>query len=238
MLLVKNLQKSFAKSDLLLTSTFFASVDFIAKSKSSSVIANASANFNFAKFSMHHNFFHLMPVNYKKYYTINETIYELHIQNVKQKVNDLIDAGVPAAKIVLGVTFGGPLFNSAKFQKILNYNIICEKLTSAEIKRNYSNVSALTILAANEGQTNETIIFEGSRSIANRMRFVVERGLAGAAVITMDMDCFRGNCLLDNDTFEDFDRDVNVWSGNYSVFPLIKTVNNAIVFALNEANDS
>lgn len=229
------------QSNLLLTSTFFSSMDFLNR---------GAPKFDFFTFSKHQNFINFMPVNYDKYHSINDTMTELHILNVQQKIEDLIKMGVPASKIIMGVTFAGVLFtakanvsagirdDAITFSRIVNYNFICERLSSNETKSeiSYDTISALTTIVENEEQQKKILVFEGSQSIANRMWFVVKRGLAGAAAITINMDHFRGKCR--KNIFTDF-QIKNYFSDNISKrdnnnFKLLKTINEAITIALNQ----
>lgn len=223
-------------------------MDFLSKNK-----FRSATGFDFSAFSKHQNFVNFMPVNYDKYHSLNETLREMHISNVKQKIEDLIESGISAEKIVFGVSFGGPLFTNntdisgnandaaTTFSRIVNHNFICEKLSKNESKweKFYDVVSALTVLVKHNEEQKQIVVFEGSRSIANRIRLIVVAfNLAGVAAITMDMDNFRGNCELDKNTFNDFemvidDISFDIPKRNDTTFLLLKTINNAIVFALN-----
>lgn len=101
--LLEELKESFIHSNLLLTSTFFASMDFLSQSitsKKNNREANA-VGFDFSAFSMQHDFINFMPVNYDKYHSINDTIRELHLLNLQQKIDNLVELGVPETKIVI-----------------------------------------------------------------------------------------------------------------------------------------
>jgi len=74
--------------------------------------------------------------------------------------------------------------------------------------------------------------------VANQMRFMVRRNLAGTVAVTIDRDDFSGNCPLESDTFEDFLTDEGVSldfpERNETTFPLLRTINEAITVSLDE----
>ena len=234
------------QSSLLLTSTFFASADFLSQSSDVTKDKNKDANdddggggaavaeFEFNRFSKHQDFLIFMPVNYDKYHSINDTIKELHILNVEQKIDNLIGFGVPEEKIVLGITFGGPLFTKKSstafdgahvvlFSRIVNYNFICEKLlpsTNDHTKWQtfYDSDSALNIAysyivggvdikSSNTEEKQQIIVFGDGRSVANRVWLLMSKKLAGAAAITVDMDHYYAGAkcgIDDKNIFNDF----------------------------------
>lgn len=282
--LLEELKKRFTQSSLLLTSTFFVSTNFLSQCSdvkkdkikdandyigAVSVASAAVAEFEFNTFARPHDFLILMPVNYDKYHSINDTIKELHILNVEQKVNNLIGLGVPAEKIVFGITFGGPLFtkksptvafdaHAVLYSKIVNYNFICEKLmpsTNEQTKWQtfYDNDSALNIaydyivvgvdIKSKKEENQQIIVFADGRSVAKRVSLLMEKNLAGAAAITVDMDYYYAGekCGIDDKhIFNDFtgmtqSAVFNMTRKNETTFPFLQTINNAIVLATNIA---
>lgn len=87
---------------------------------------------------------------------------------------------------------------------------------------------------------NTFVILESSRSIANKVRFAVKRGLAGVAAVHMQFDDYLGVCAKNDDTFVDFQPAesaiLNIPQRNDSTFPLLCTINEAIDLTLDEIN--
>lgn len=69
----------------------------------------------------------------------------------------------------------------------------------------------------------KVITYDNERSIADKVRFAMEKGLAGAMVWSIDTDDFQGDCSDD----EQF---VN--------FPLMRGINKAITQALEDIKNS
>lgn len=90
---------------------------------------------------------------------------------VEMNIRKFIARGVPANKTIIGMPFKGALFNTSFFHKAISYNDICNELNEhpAQWKRSYHNAFELSRL---ENQAdNLTILFEDSRSIANKGTF-------------------------------------------------------------------
>lgn len=149
----------------------------------------------------------------------------------------------------LGVNFGGPSaiatsngnITTAKTQTIIGYNAICDILSSAESslwRKSYDNVTKLSIVERIFEANNEThiILYGRSRTIANYMKLVVERNLAGALAFTIDMDDFNGQCGIDEDTFDDFglndDAIAMIFERIGTTLPLLKTMNEALTLTV------
>lgn len=239
-LLLKNLKESFDQEDskLLLTSSFSISRKFLAN------------NFDFAALVEYLDYVHLLPIDFDTdtldKYDISTVSEELNTFSVQEKVDNLIESGVPVYKIIMGVMFGGLSFYSSlsdisqNFDKLNGYSTICETITAdgwliyyeSEIDFNYA-------LYKNEEKNEKKIIIYGkSRMIANQMRFMVRRNLAGTAAVTIDRDDFKGKCPLENYTFEDFVTDEGISldypERNETTFPLLRTINEAITVSLDE----
>lgn len=178
-----------------------------------------------------------------KGYRMNEA-YELYSKsNVENKLNELLGLGVPSSKIILSLPFSGAGFidalndtNNAKFERMYGYNVVCQMLAYRPWywEKSYDN-SNLYILRS---KSNQTVIIDSSRSIANKVRFAIKQNLAGfmAEAITLDdYDCY---CECDKDTFKDFKTvdEVNLKFPkriNHRL-PLLHTINEAIDVTLDE----
>lgn len=81
-------------------------------------------------------------------------------------------------------------------------------------------------------------VIDSSRSIANKVRFAMKRGLTGVAMDFLDFDDVFGKCGIDNDTFEDFKPIEGVTlkfpKRTDPTFLLLRTVNEAIDVTMDE----
>lgn len=246
-LLLENLKKGFVQNDtnLLLTSSFSMPIEILA------------ANFDYLTLSKHLDFVHFLPLDFDtdalRKYNTSRIRDELDVLTEQEKVDRLIESGVAANKIVMGVTFGGIGFYAAisgdqtttvlKFDQMHGYGDLCEMMTGSEAFNwmiYYEDVKKLTNAYYRNGERNEkkTVLYGESRRVADQMRFAVRRGLAGAIALTIDRDDIKGICPLKDDTFYDFISDKNITlhipERNETTFPLLRTINEAITISLDE----
>lgn len=227
---MKELKESFERVNLLLTSSFFGSKCFL---------DSVGDYLSLSKY--------LDLVYFMQMFTplIDECIEEAfngrHIMNLKQNIDGLIKLGVPSTKIVLGLHFGGPEFklidnDLSEFEKMVDYNEICDLTLSNEWKKSYDKEASLAYLT--QQNENRVIVFESTRSIANRIQPVVELNFAGIIASSIGMDDFRGECGIDDDTFDDFKPvdggNLNILTSRNVTFPLLRTVNAAITRLMKE----
>lgn len=94
-ILKKELKESFNASNMLLTSSFSAITDLMER-----------PDFNFTEQTQYLDFVHLLQIfvdeEHLKKHTVEFVLRELNVSNVQQKVDNLIELGVPASKIILG----------------------------------------------------------------------------------------------------------------------------------------
>lgn len=89
---------------------------------------------------------------------------------------------------------------------------------------------------------NETrvVSYDSARSIANKVRYAVKKGLGGVMVWSMDTDDFKGDCddSLNSDRFNDYRTEpkvkLNFPRMTGKTYPLLRTLNDAIVISLDE----
>lgn len=240
--LVKELKTSFKKYNLLLTSSFIAEN------------ANFASILNIAAMSKYLNYLHFIPkYNYietwPESYRIEDVLKHRSILNLEKSVDRLINYGVPSSKIVIGLHFLGLSFHSlfdlstksATFRKSLEFNEVCQLLLNNELVQwegFYDEESGLAI-AKRESvsygviRPTDVIIYENSRSIANKILLILSRNLAGAMAFSIDMDDLHGNCGIEEDAFADFIRGqhLNIPKGYNFTQPLLKTINYAFRLA-------
>lgn len=206
---------SFDRQNLLLTSTFIAVNKKIAENLD---IPSLSENFDRLHFLQRYNFVETWPGSYR----VEDVLKLRNMSNLEETIDGLIELGVPPAKIVLGLQFVGLSFHavldlapkSATFRRTMSYDEVCRTLSNAknaEWQKFYDDEVGLAI-AKDESKSwrgilksTNVVIYESSRSIANKIRFAVDRKLGGAMAFPIDMDDFRGNCGIEEEAFTDFE---------------------------------
>uniref|UniRef100_A0A182NGV2 GH18 domain-containing protein n=1 Tax=Anopheles dirus TaxID=7168 RepID=A0A182NGV2_9DIPT len=250
--LVRELSQVFRKNNLLLTSAIGAGKDTI------------DSAYDVKALSKYLDFLHIMCYDYNGSWDgrigPNAPLTSRDFLNVEYSIEHLLELGAPASKLVLGLPFYGRTFVSTVAQArlgdsadktgfpgpatkengFMGYNEVCE-----ELKRNPSDWQLTWDPAASEmvatksnGSMSQVVVYDSTRSIANKVRFAVRQKLAGLMVWSVDTDDFNGLCAPEEDTYRDFaDRNQVALaipppvSGKY---PLLKTISNAVVVASDE----
>lgn len=180
------------------------------------------------------------PVDYSG--SQEKTIRDLHISNMEKRINALTSMGVPSSKLVMDVYFSVfqfPRFSSTPIFKEWPFNQFCGLASNDNTSnwdRNYnSGASLVTLHNKNVSSVILEIIFQSTRSMANRAQLAMKSNLAGVAAIFINYDDFQGNCGLDEDTFDDF-KPTTKFTMNIlnRKFPLLRTINEAITATLEE----
>lgn len=229
-LLLKDMHKEFQKHNLMLTASFSAEKEILAQ------------DHYYVKMSEYLNFMHFTLLFASEKGLPNQVINQLGISAFKFLITTLIGLGVPSKKIIVGLKFGGLENNVVSRYALtdLGYDQICNELSNDEAKRWYKHFDDNEGLAIAKQMDEEIpffhriFIFENTRSIANRMRLVVEMDLGGAMAVLINSDDFNGICGMDKDTYEDFNMTENLMNfqlQNDSKFPLLQTINDAIAVA-------
>lgn len=251
--LLKDLKKSFEHRNLILTATFIAEN----KKFSQTIDVNTLSKYlDFLHFMTKFNYVETWPGSYR----VQDVMKIRSLENLKDCVDGLINLGVPADKIVIGIQFIGLSFHSildlppnlATFRRAMPFNDVCHLLTSTDQKTKwdkfYDAEFGVTI-AQDESKSwrgilnnipfirpRDVIVFESGRSIANKIKFALNRKLAGAMAGPIDMDDYRGNCGLDEDAFTDYNLGgtLNIPNHHNITQPLLKTISFAFGVALFE----
>lgn len=83
-------------------------------------------------------------------------------------------------------------------------------------------------------------VHQKSRSMAVTARLVVRRNVAGIMTFPMIFDDYLGKCPIDTDTYDDFNVadgvDLHIPTRNETNFPLMRTINEALLVAVDERN--
>lgn len=245
--LLKDLKKSFEHRNLLLTATLIVEN----KKFTNTIDVNTMAKYlDLLHFMPKYNYVETWPGSYR----VEDVMKIRGIENLKDSIDGLIDLGVPAEKIVIGIQFIGLSFHSildlspnlATFRRLMQYNEVCRVLTSTDQQTKwekfYDDEYGMTI-AKDESKSwrgilrpRDIIVYESGRSIANKIKYALNRKLAGAMAFPIDMDDYRGNCGLDEDAFIDYNLGgtLNIPNHHNITQPLLKTISFAFGVALFE----
>lgn len=225
--IAQNLTKSFKRSRLSITSwiTFRRKI---------------AENYNYAALSKHVDFMYFTQVLYD---SKSELINLRNISRLEDRINGLIELGIPSTKILMDLYFTGYQFRSngtfKKYKDNLKYNAICQlslKKGASQWEKHFDKSSRLVFLKSkNKSDEISEIIYESTRSLANRAQLAMNLNLAGVIVFPMNVDDYRGKCGIDKDTFDDFGPNVNVTLDILNrKFPLLRTINEAFLLSVNE----
>lgn len=112
--------------------------------------------------------------------------------------------------------------------------------TSSEWKSNWDVESSEAVAKVKVGNNTRVVSYDSPRSIANKVRYAVQEGLGGLMVWSIDTDDFQGDCdeALNVDRFNDFRTEpkvkLNFPKTTSKTYPLLRTLNDAVVLALDE----
>lgn len=139
-------------------------------------------------------------------------------------------------KFLLGLPFTSPEFvlnPKPFFYRTIDYNIVCDII----MRNNYTKLDkdfkpadlACIRQFESETQINSVIVFECSRSVANKMRFVVEKRMGGTMISALHEDDVDGKCGTKSNYGT-----INIPKRNKSSNTLLRTINEAFSVNLGE----
>lgn len=247
-MLIMLLKKNFNQHNLLLTSSFIAKSEHFPDILN---IASISEYLDYVHLIPKYDYIETWPGNNR----VENILKERSISTMEYSINRLINSGVSSAKIILGLEFIGLYFNSildlsvkhATFRKTIGYNEVCNLLSNdPETKwdKFFDDTTNINI-AKHESKSwhgiirrIKVLVFENSRSIANKVKIIVRHHLGGVMAFPIGMDDHDGNCGIDDDTFNDFTSFGSFDSRNTqnTTEPLLKTINYVLHVAPFEEN--
>ncbi|CAH0551736.1 unnamed protein product [Brassicogethes aeneus] len=242
-LLVKELKAAFRKHNFLLTAAFGAGKDTI------------DLAYDVEGLAVYLDYIHMMCYDYHGAWDqrtgANAPLRSADVLNVEYTINYMLKMGAPANKLVMGLPLYGRTFilpettslssskkpmlgqeaKSVGFQGpftrengFMGYNEICMELknTSSNWKQYWDSETSTPYAVADD----KFITYDNERSIAEKIRFAMEKNLAGAMVWSIDTDDFRGDCM---------EVAVNEDAINY---PLMRGINKAIINSLEDIKNT
>lgn len=138
--------------------------------------------------------------------------------------------------------FQGPYTKENGF---MGYNEICGAVQNETWQVSWDHKTSQAIAKQEVPGKADTkvkvMVYDTSRSIANKVRFGVRQELGGFMVWSVDTDDFLGKCQLDKDTYEDFGN-IEKQKSFYQIlklrvnknYPLLRTINEAATIAMEE----
>ncbi|XP_053686725.1 probable chitinase 2 [Sabethes cyaneus] len=252
--LVKELSQQFKKHNLLLTSAIGAGKDTI------------DSAYDIKTLSKYLDFLHIMCYDYNGSWNRkigpNAPLQSRDVLNVEYTIEHLMALGAPSSKIVMGLPFYGRTFvTPSKRAKIgddsddkgfagpstnengfMGYNEVCEALKENPEGWNvvWDPTASEAIATMLDGNMTKVVIYDSTRSMANKVRFAIRQNLAGLMIWSVDTDDFNGVCEPENDTFADFGDQagvkLNIPPSIQDKYKLLRTVNDAIIIATDELN--
>ncbi|XP_062550169.1 probable chitinase 2 [Armigeres subalbatus] len=252
--LVKELSQLFKRNNLLLTSAIGAGKDTI------------DAAYDIKNLSKYLDLLHIMCYDYNGSWNRkigpNAPLQSRDVLNVEFTIEHLLALGAPSNKIVMGLPFYGRTFvtesqrarigdesddkgfagPSTNENGFMGYNEICEALKANPDgwTVSWDAEASEAIATMPDGDKTKVVIYDNTRSMANKVRYAVRQNLGGLMIWSVDTDDFNGVCDPEKKTFADFgDQDkikLNIPPPVQEKYKLLRTVNDAIVVAIDELN--
>lgn len=167
--------------------------------------------------------------------------------NVENRVDFFIDEGAPVDKMILGLPFYGRTFitdnegnpgddtkDNRGFQGpyfkekgFLGFNEICRLQKIHEWEVSFDPEASQAIGKFKYDNLTKVTTYDTPRSVANKVKFMMEKNLGGVWTWFVDSDDFRGKCKPDLTTFADFPQPTKA-PRKEKDYPLLRTVNEAI----------
>jgi chitinase len=239
LLLVKELRAAFDKYNLLLTAAFGAGKDTI------------DVAYDVKGLSAYLDFIHMMCYDYHGAWDqktgANAPLRSSDVLNVEFSINYMLKLGASPKKLVMGVPLYGRTFllneaydpDSGRKPKLgavaknigfqgpftrengfMGYNEICmEVKNNSQLWHKFWDAESSTPYAVSG---NKMITYDDARSIKEKVRFAMQKDLAGIMVWSVDTDDFYGDCADVGD------------NGSFENFPLMRAINAAIETSIEE----
>lgn len=175
-------------------------------------------------------------------------------KNVESSVEFFASEGVQPSKMVIGLpfygrtfvsrnegnignpsestSFGGPYYLETGF---LGYNEICRLKKEQRLETRFDDTASQAVSKFVKDGKTQVVTYDTPRSVANKMKFVVDKNLAGAWIWFVSSDDLHGDCETDTTTFADYPSGTATdQKTRPRDFPLLRTVNEALEILMSE----
>lgn len=166
---------------------------------------------------------------------------------VDSRVEYFKSLGVPAEKIILGIPFFGRTFVTqnegnigdattnnfgfagpfVKENGFLGFNEICRLRKEGNWEVTFDTKASEAIGKFTKDGQKHVVTFDSPRSVANKVKYAMEKNLGGVWAWFVDTDDFRGDCKSDLTVFADFPQ-AAMAPRTESDHPLLRTINDAM----------
>jgi len=172
--------------------------------------------------------------------------------DIDSSVNSFLDQKVPKNKLIMGIIlqaqtfkthtdgyigdeceregFPGSIMENSVY---VGYNEICRMKSQKQWTYEFDKVASQMIGRFKENGTTHVAVYDTSRSVANKVKYAMEKGLLGVWAWSIDTDDFRGECSIDNTTYADF-KGSSPKLSTEKEFSLLRTMNDVMKFMQNK----
>lgn len=156
----------------------------------------------------------------------------------------LINSSISSERILMDISFSGLELDVDKNSKAISAtergnDFICREISdfhNSNYNKTYYSESGAGV--AIHTQKDRVFMYDSSRVIANKIRFVMRNNLGGAFISSPISDDREGKCEFDDDTYDDYNSisgvELNIPIRLNKEFYFIKFVNESIYVALDE----
>lgn len=165
----------------------------------------------------------------------------------KGSIETVKKAGVPPSKTILNIPISAvkgihPEIHTHKENIALRHDEVCAiESNSQNVILNKTFVEGFDRMFLEYSDENGKIfqvLYDSTRSIAQTTRYAMRNDLRGISIFSIDLDDAQGICDFETDTFDGFEPvdgvNLRIPSRYDKTQPLLRTVNDAIVVALDE----
>lgn len=210
---------------------------------------NVHEMYNIKGIAQHVNFINLMTFGYTGHWNLtidfSSPLSGEGSRNIKSVVDKFLKHGVSAEKLLLGLSCQGTTFvtgltgkigdHTVSFQQGAHFysphdyvglNQICDWRKTKKWEERFDPIAA-QVIGSFRDKITYAMTFDSPRSVANKVRYAMEKNLGGVSMVALEKDDFSGKCEVDETTFDDFARASSV-ARKEKDFPLLRTVNETI----------
>jgi len=179
---------------------------------------------------------------------------KLQENDIDSAINSFIEQKVPKDKIIMGIPFNSQTFKThtdgyigdeceregfsgpiIQSNFMVGYNEICRMQSQKKWTYKFDRFASQMIGRFKENGTTHVAVYDTPRSVANKVKYAMEKGLLGVWAWSIDTDDFRGECSIDTTTYADFGM-LKPKLSTEKEFPLLRTINDVTKFMNRKMN--